>query len=145
MVCAASANSVLVTLSRLNPSVLGQELRLIPGGDLEQIWYHALNGADWNLQLEAQSAQVRGFLVRLHGVYAQWRKDVRGEEYLVTGSVGHSLPVDFDSGAIRMETWSLIPDAEPDSSKLRIAILLLSGCNEKPEIRDFCLAQLRPQ
>jgi hypothetical protein len=130
---------------RLSPAVLGRELRLIPGGDLEQIWYHALNGADWNLQMESQVSSVRGFLVRLHGVYAQWRRDAQGEEFLVTGTVGHSLPGGFDSGAIRMETWALHPDSEPDSEKLRIAILLLSGCNEKTELRDFCLAQLRPQ
>ncbi len=130
---------------RLTPHVLGGELKLIPGGDFSQLWYHALNGADWNLQLGAQD-QVDSFLVRLHGIYVQWRRGKEGaSDFLSSGSLGYSLPMDFDSGAVRMETWVLHPDPLPQEAKLRIAIQLLSGCNEKPELKGFCLAQMRPQ
>ncbi len=129
---------------RLNPEVLGSELRLIPGGDLEQLWFHALNGADWNLQLNAEGA-VQGFLLRLHGGYIQWRGSAaqEGGDSLMTGRIGHSLPNDFESGAIRMETWSLHADSQPDAQKMRIAIQLLSGCKERPQLRDFCIGVIR--
>jgi|GEM_PF-675609 len=124
---------------RLDPTALGTELRLIPGSSLEQLWFHAINGADWSLELTS-SGEVASFLVRLQGMFVRWSA-VAGR--LESGTLGHMLPVDFDSGAVRMETWVLKPDAEPDPAKLRIAIQLLSGCNEKQEFRDFCADLLR--
>ncbi len=53
------------------------------------------------------------------------------------------LPTDFDSGAVRMETWILKPDLQMDSAKMRIAIQLLSGCNERQDFRGFCCDLIR--
>ena len=118
----------------LDPARLGGEMRLIPGNDLYQLWWHAMNGADWNVELAA-GGQVQAFLLRLHGTFIRWSAE---RDTLDTGTIGHMLPVDPDFGAVRMETWTLSADEALDPHKMRIAIQLLSGCKEKPEFRDFC-------
>jgi hypothetical protein len=124
---------------RLDPTLLGAELRLIPGSSLEQLWLHAINGADWSLELDSKAA-IASFLVRLQGMFVRWSA---ASGRIESGTLGHMLPVDFDSGAVRMETWVLKPDPEADPAKMRIAIQLLSGCNDKQEFRDFCADQIR--
>jgi hypothetical protein len=132
----------------LAPASMGRAMRLMPTVSADSVWYHGASGTDLLLSGRsdsgADSQSFRKLTLYARGHYVQWEQGLGV-------STGHSESADIHPpghdgegwGVVRFETTLMKPDSAPDVDKLSIAKALILGSKLAPELKNWCLSQLK--
>ncbi len=122
----------------LDPIVLGSELKPVPFGEVNTLWYHGPSGTDLIMK-RSTDGRFYQFTLYVFEYSIQWDH----LEGLSTGCVLVSSTQKAQlRGIVRLESLLVKPDVEPQSSKLEIAKKLILSSNLSQDLRNWCIRHL---
>lgn len=123
--------------TRLDPELLGKDLKPLPSTDSGATWYHGSSGTDL-LLWRAIDGSYHRFSAFVLGSYIQWEQ----EAGVTTGRVNFGDTPAEVWGAVRFETVLLKADPQPDPAKLMIAKTLIMSSNLPQDLKKWCVRML---
>ncbi|MBI4925830.1 MAG: PilZ domain-containing protein [Bdellovibrio sp.] len=120
-----------------DPLFLTKELKLIPGSQQFNGWYHGAFGTDFYFTVTPES-EIKNFIFCFSGNFVRWTI----EDGVNTGSISPLDEKTEESGVIWLETVLLRVDVNKDCNKLRIAKQLILGSNLPQGLKNLCLEHL---